>query len=33
MLKVAALLRQQLFVYRRLWQSIDESSRPPPLLN
>jgi IS4 transposase len=29
---LAALLRQQLFVYRDLWQWIDQPFQPPPLL-
>ncbi|MGC8549813.1 MAG: hypothetical protein ACP5M4_08945 [Acidobacteriaceae bacterium] len=29
---LAALLRQQLFVYRDLWLWIDEPFQPPPLL-
>ncbi|MGC8550623.1 MAG: hypothetical protein ACP5M4_13075, partial [Acidobacteriaceae bacterium] len=29
---LAALLRQQLFVYRNLWLWIDEPFQPPPLL-
>ncbi len=30
---LAALLRQQLFVYRDLWQWIDQPFQPPPLLD
>lgn len=30
---LAALLRQQLFVYRDLWLLIDQPFQPPPLLN
>ena len=30
---LAALLRQQLFVYRELWEWIDQPFQPPPLLN
>ncbi|SRR5581483_8627313 len=30
---LAALLRQQLFVYRDLWAWIDEPFQPPPLLD
>ena len=29
---LAALLRQQLFVYRDLWLWIDEPFQPPPML-
>ena len=29
---LAALLRQQLFVYRELWEWIDQPFQPPPLL-
>jgi len=29
---LAALLRQQLFVYRDLWQWIDQPFQPPPML-
>ena len=30
---LAALLRQQLFVYRDLWEWIDQPFQPPPLLD
>jgi transposase len=30
---LAALLRQQLFVYRHLWEWIDQPFQPPPLLD
>jgi hypothetical protein len=29
---LAALLRQQLFVYRQLWEWIDQPFQPPPRL-
>jgi len=30
---LAALLRQQLFVYRELWEWLDQPFQPPPLLS